>query len=213
MIRVKHSGETTFLTLIPNEDAQFNLLNTKTLHELIATMELMFDCPSKILRIYGEGDSFAVGADIKTMLTYDGLTAKSFSMLGNKLFKLIQSIPQIVIAEIDGFCMGGGMDFASSCDFRFSTEKSKFAHPGSKLGIITGFGGTQRIPRLIKHRHNTEIFYTGNIFDAKFMKESGFLTEIFKDKTEMSGFVDMFCETISNKNRFFLNLLKSKVIS
>jgi enoyl-CoA hydratase len=213
MINVKYSDDITYLFLKPDDNNQFNLLNTKTLNELIDFFETMIKSTSKVIRIYGENGSFAVGADIKTMLSYNGLTAKGFSILGNKLFNLISSLPQVVIAEIDGFCMGGGMDFASACDFRFATVKSKFSHPGAKLGIITGFGGTQRIPRLIKYRHNIEIFYTGNVFDSEFMKESGFLFETFNNKEEMNNFIKIFCKKIRNKDHILLKELKRKITS
>jgi len=164
-----------------------------------------------VLRIFGHGGSFAVGANILTMLKYSGYTAKGFSMLGNRLFGLLDRIPQIVIAEIDGFCIGGGMDFASSCDFRFATNRSKFAHPGSKLGIITGFGGTQRISRLMKQRHFTEHFITGEKFSAEFMKEGGFLSETFANVENMHSYSDKFTANITNKNRLFLAELKKSI--
>lgn len=212
MISLKLDHETALLTLTP-DDGPFNLLNTKTIRELIEHIETLYELPAKVLRISGTGGSFAVGADIKTMLGYSGYTAKGFSMLGNRLFKLMQNIPQVVIAEIDGFCMGGGMDFAVACDFRFATEDSKFAHPGTKLGIITGFGGTQRITRIMKRPQVTELFISGNIFDAHFMLEGGYLFGVAPSSETLTKTVDIFTEKILNKPKIFLHDMKSTINS
>jgi len=209
MIELKIKEETAKLNLYP--DNKFNLLEPETIKELYDNIASLSETPVKVLRISGYGGSFAVGANILTMLKYSGYTAKGFSMLGNKLFGLLDKIPQIVIAEIDGFCMGGGMDFASSCDFRFATLRSKFAHPGSKLGIITGFGGTQRISRLMKQRHFTEHFITGETYSAEFMKEGGFLSETFENVENMHSYADKFTGNITNKNRLFLAELKKSI--
>jgi len=209
MIELKIKKDIAKLNLYP--DKKFNILEPETIRELYETIASLSETPAKILRIFGYGGSFAVGANIKTMPKYSGYTAKGFSMLGNKLFGLLDNIPQVVIAEIDGFCMGGGMDFASSCDFRFATASSTFAHPGSKLGIITGFGGTQRISRLMKSRHFTEHFITGDAYSATFMKEGGFLSEIFANAEDMHSYVDKFIENITNKNRLFLAELKQSI--
>ncbi|MGA1845649.1 enoyl-CoA hydratase/isomerase family protein [Deferribacter abyssi] len=209
MIQLELNGEIAYLTLKPEK--QFNILNSYTLKELIENIKKLFDTPAKILRIFGEGGSFAVGANIKTMLSYSGYDAKGFSILGNRLFNLMQELPQVVIAEIDGFCMGGGMDFAAASDFRFATKKSKFAHPGSKLGIITGFGGTQRIPRVMKHNHYQQLFLLGDIFYADFLKNGGFLLELFETQEEMRNYVTLFCEKIINKNRLHIYYLKQMI--
>ncbi|TYB33679.1 MAG: enoyl-CoA hydratase/isomerase family protein [Flexistipes sinusarabici] len=209
MIELKIKEETAKLNLYP--DKKFNILEPETIRELYNNIASLSETPVKVLRIFGHGGSFAVGANILTMLKYSGYTAKGFSMLGNKLFGLLDNIPQVVIAEIDGFCMGGGMDFASSCDFRFATTRSRFAHPGSKLGIITGFGGTQRISRLMKSRHFIEHFITGDPYSAKFMKEGGFLSETFENAENMHSYADKFTGNITNKNRLFLAELKKSI--
>ncbi|MEF3253986.1 MAG: enoyl-CoA hydratase/isomerase family protein [Deferribacterales bacterium] len=194
------------IVMTPEEN--FNILNPETIKSLIDAFEKISKTEAKIIRIYGEGGSFAVGANIKQMLEYDGYEAKGFSILGNKLFKLMSDIPQIIIAEIDGFCMGGGVDFASAADFRFATYNSKFAHPGSILGIITGFGGTQRLPRLMKQSSIYKMFILGERFDAKFMYESRFLYKLFDSYDEMSSFSLNLAQKIAKKNKLFINDLK-----
>jgi enoyl-CoA hydratase len=212
MISLNTKFEVAYLNLIP-EDNPFNLLNTKTIKELIINIESLYESPAKVLKIFGENGSFAVGADIKTMLNYSGFTAKGFSILGNRLFKLLQDIPQITIAEIDGFCMGGGMDFAAACDFRFATKNSKFAHPGAKLGIITGFGGTQRITRIMKYSYYNELFISGDIYDSEFMYNSNYLYNISNDLDELKNYTANFIEKLINKPKLFLQDMKHKTNS
>ncbi|MDK2791825.1 MAG: enoyl-CoA hydratase [Deferribacteres bacterium] len=209
MIAYSISQEIATIELIPDE--KFNILNIPTLIELRETFKKIADSQAKVIRVKGEGGSFAVGADIKKMIKYSGLTAKKFSILGNSLFKLMDSIPQVIIGEIDGFCMGGGVDFAASCDFRLATKRSKFAHPGAKLGIITGFGGTQRLPRLMKPAHLQKLFLFGDMVDAEFMKEANFILETFESVDEMNNFADNFAKKIARKNKLFLGEYKGFV--
>ncbi len=178
MIKSRVEGLVSYIDLIPAE-GQFTLLDAENLKQIISTMRKLKESPAKVMRIHGHGGGcFAVGgADLKTLHTYSGFDAKWFSRLGNTLFGLMRSMPQIIIAEIDGFCMGGGgVDFASACDFRFATAKSKFAHPGgSKLGgIITGFGGTQSVTRQMKSGYGNRFFFSGEAVPASFMLEAGF---------------------------------------
>lgn len=206
MINIVTKDVITELHLIPDE--KFNILSPDKIKELITTLENVSSTQSKVVRISGHGGSFAVGANIKQMLLYDGYMAKGFSMLGNKLFNLMNELPQVIIAEIDGFCMGGGVDFAAAADFRYATKNSKFAHPGSQLGIITGFGGTQRLPRLMKLSGAYEMFMTGKMYDAAFMEENRFLNKTFDTTDEMKHYVAHISEKISRKNRLFLKELK-----
>jgi len=210
MIKTRVEGLTAFMDLHPAE-GQFTLLDAENLKQLISTLRKLKDSPAKVLRIHGHGGCFAVGADLKTLHTYNGFDAKWFSRLGNTLFGLMRTMPQIIIGEIDGFCMGGGVDFASACDFRFSTSRSKFAHPGSKLGIITGFGGTQSVVRMMKSGYANRFFLSGNVFDAVFMKEAGFLMGVYENNDDLVKHADVFCEKINRKPRQLLTGFKSSL--
>ncbi len=210
MIETKIEELTAYIRLIPST-GQFTLLDVETIKDIIRNLRMAAASPVKTVRIYGDGGCFAVGADLRTLSTYGGFEAKWFSRLGNTLFGLIRTMPQTVIAEIDGFCMGGGMDFAAACDFRFATAKSKFAHPGAKLGIITGFGGTQAIPRLMTSAGANEFLITGSAFDAEFMKRCGFLTGVAHSAEELTHMTDIFCSKVNNKPRHLLYNLKSSL--
>lgn len=207
MIETRIEGLTAHIRLVP-QTGQFTLLDVETLKEIIKNLRMVRDSHAKTLRIYGEGGCFAVGADLRTLSKYNGFEAKWFSKLGNTMFGTIRTMPQVVIAEIDGFCMGGGMDFAASCDFRYATGKSKFAHPGAKLGIITGFGGTQAIPRLMHSAAASEFLITGNAFDAEYMKRGGFLNGIAHSTEELKHMTDILCDKINRKSRVLLSGFK-----
>lgn len=208
MIETRLEGLTAYIEMKPAE-GQFTLLDVETLKELIKAVRKLQDSPAKVLRIIGHNRCFAVGADLKTMYGYSGFDAKWFSRLGNTFFGLLRTIPQVVIAEIDGFCMGGGLDFASACDLRIATKQSKFAHPGSKLGIITGFGGTQSVPRLMKSGYASRFFLSGNPFDAEFMLEAGFLTQVADNREEMHKLADKLAEKVNRKQRHLLSSFKA----
>lgn len=210
MAEIRIEGDTAYMDLIPAE-GQFTLLDEANLKVLIGNMRKIMESPAKTLRIYGHSNCFAVGADLKTLHTYTGFDAKWFSRLGNTLFGLMRTMPQVIIGEIDGFCMGGGVDFASACDFRIATARSKFAHPGAKLGIITGFGGTQSVPRLMKSGHANRFFISGDVFDAAYMLEAGFLTEMADNTEHMHRLASELADKINRKPRHLLSGFKASL--
>ncbi|QAR32304.1 enoyl-CoA hydratase/isomerase family protein [Geovibrio thiophilus] len=207
MISLTLKDVTAIVRLTPPE-GRFTLLDAPTIKKIIRTLKEVSESPAKVIRIQGGSGCFAVGADLKTMYGYDGFTAKGFSMLGNSLFNLMRTMPQVITGEIDGYCMGGGMDFAAACDFRLATAESVFAHPGTKLGIITGFGGTQAIPRIMKPAASAEFFCTGEMFRSEEMKRGGFLTEIFPSAADMDSYAAHLCAKIAAKDRELLSRMK-----
>jgi len=108
----------------------------------------------------GRDNAFLAGANIRELSQLDQRSASAFSERGQSLFQNIAQSGQRTIAAINGFCMGGGLDFALACDIRVAAPNAEFAHPGARLGIITGWGGTQRLPRLIGRTRAIEFFIT-----------------------------------------------------
>ncbi|MBD0325355.1 MAG: enoyl-CoA hydratase/isomerase family protein [Pyrinomonadaceae bacterium] len=108
----------------------------------------------------GTDDVFASGANIRELRALSPETAVEFSQRGQRLFQKISEASRLTIAAINGYCMGGGLDLALACDVRFASMNAVFAHPGARLGIITGWGGTQRLPRLIGTACALELFAT-----------------------------------------------------
>jgi len=108
----------------------------------------------------GSEDVFASGADIRELRGLTPESASLFARRGQGLFGRIAETPLLTVAAINGYCMGGGLDLALSCDFRLASASAVFGHPGARLGIITGWGGTQRLPRVVGAARAFEMFLT-----------------------------------------------------
>ncbi|HEY8228359.1 MAG TPA: enoyl-CoA hydratase/isomerase family protein [Pyrinomonadaceae bacterium] len=115
----------------------------------------------------GRENVFLSGADIRQLRSLDPEAASIFGERGQRLFHRIAAARQKTVAAINGFCMGGGLDFALACDIRVAAPNAEFAHPGARLGIITGWGGTQRLPRLIGRPRAIEFFITARRLSAR----------------------------------------------
>jgi enoyl-CoA hydratase len=130
----------------------------------IDTLETMDDIYVVVLT--GAGRSFVAGADIAEMKDLSVSRARDWSALGSRVFQRLEALPKIVIAAIGGFALGGGCELAMACDIRIASEKAKFGQPEVGLGITPGFGGTQRLPRLVGAGRAMEILSSGRILGA-----------------------------------------------
>lgn len=126
----------------------------------------------------GTGDVFASGANIRELQTLNVEKARIFAQRGQTLMQRIADAPQLTIAAINGYCMGGGLDLALACRVRCASPPAIFAHPGARLGIITGWGGTQRLPRLIGQTRALEMFTTARRLSAQEALEIGLISRI-----------------------------------
>ena len=117
--------------------------------------------------ITGTASAFAAGADLAEVSTLTPITALAFSALGQSLMNAIEQSPKPVVAAIRGHCLGGGLDLAMACHVRIAGTDARFGHPGGSLGIITGWGGTARLPRIVGQARAKEMFITGRILTAK----------------------------------------------
>jgi enoyl-CoA hydratase len=162
-----------------NRPAQRNALSSSTLKELksiLATLLPRDDIGAIILT--GTGDVFASGADIRELTQLNPASALEFSRFGQTLFQSVADAKQITIAAINGYCMGGALDLALSCDIRVASKDAVFSHPGGKLGIITGWGGTQRLPRIIGRSRAIELFATAGRYSSEAALEMGLISRI-----------------------------------
>jgi enoyl-CoA hydratase len=162
-----------------NRAAFRNSLSVATLEELDATVSALIKQEDTSAIIFtGTGDVFASGADIRELQTLTHATAKEFAARGQQLFQKIADARQLTIAAINGYCMGGGLDLALACDLRCASPTASFAHPGARLGIITGWGGTQRLPRLIGAARAFEMFVTARRVECGEAYEIGLISRI-----------------------------------
>jgi enoyl-CoA hydratase len=162
-----------------NRPAERNALSVATLEELervVSALTIRNDLSAIIFT--GTGDVFASGADIRELLTLTPATAQEFARRGQRLFQKIADARQLTVAAINGYCMGGGLDLALACDLRYASPKAVFAHPGARLGIITGWGGTQRLPRLIGAARALEILITAKRVTSSEAVEVGLVSGV-----------------------------------
>lgn len=154
-------------TLTINRPAQMNCLTREAMSALEERLNYLQHCGStSVLIICGAGGIFSAGADLGEVAALDPETALKFSRLGQKILGSISGAAPVTIAAIDGYCLGGGLDIALSCDLRYATPGSSFQHPGARRGIITGWGGTQRLPRLIGRDEARRMLLSGDRIDA-----------------------------------------------
>jgi enoyl-CoA hydratase/carnithine racemase len=160
--RAVSHGARTFIAIVRiNRPAERNSLSVATLEKLDTTVSALTASKEITAIIFtGTHDVFASGANIRELQSLTALEAREFAARGQQLFQKISDASQLTIAAINGYCMGGGLDLALSCDLRCASFGTVFAHPGSRLGIITGWGGTQRLPRLIGTARALEMFVT-----------------------------------------------------
>ena len=162
-----------------NRPAERNSLSVATLVELdaiISALSARDDISTIILT--GTGDAFASGANIRELRALTSETAREFAFHGQRLMQRIADAPQLTIAAVNGYCMGGGLDLALACDLRCASPAAVFAHPGARLGIITGWGGTQRLPRLIGQTRALEMFTTARRVTATEAFEIGLVNRV-----------------------------------
>lgn len=158
-----------------------NPLSRVVVEELHAIID-MID-PSVVFKLIftGDGEAFASGANLNEIAVLSPGDAPEFARLGQSLMQKIDELPQLVIASINGHCFGGALDLALACDVRIASPNARFAHPGAVLGIITGWSGTQRLPRLIGTANANEMFFTASPIDTERALRIGLIDEIRHD--------------------------------
>jgi enoyl-CoA hydratase/carnithine racemase len=130
----------------------------------------------------GTANVFASGADLREIAGIsDGDEARKFSLRGQELMMRISELPLTTVAAINGFCFGGALDLALACGRRIASPDAVFSHPGADLGIVTGWGGTQRLPRLIGQARALEMFFTAKWVDAREALSIGLIDAVRED--------------------------------
>lgn len=182
---LKKNGPIAVLTI--NRPKALNALNSDTLSELSTVLdELGRDSSVKVVILTGSGEkAFVAGADISQMKDFNPLGGRCFAQLGQATFRKIELLPQPVIAAINGFALGGGCELAMSCDIRLASENAKFGQPEVGLGLTAGFGGTQRLPRLVGTGIASEILFTGDIIDVQEAYRIGLVNRVYTLDTLM----------------------------
>ncbi len=165
-IELENKGDGVALLTINRPDA-LNAMNAAMLGEMAEAIDRVeHDCDASVLVITGMGRAFIAGADIAHMKDLSPAGARAWSDLGQKTVGMLASMKKPVIAAINGYALGGGTELALACDIRIASDKAVFGQPEVKLGMIAGFGGTQRLSRLIGPGLAKEMLLTGDHYDA-----------------------------------------------
>src|SRR6185369_8219105 len=158
------------------DDGGMNLLSSEALRELGSAVEQLRG-PVVVFRS-GRPNVFAAGADMAEMARLTPFQAYEFAQLGQTVFAMIEKLPFITVAMIDGDCFGGALDLILSFDLRYATPRSRFSHPGAKLGIVTGFGGTSRWRKVLTRPAAHQLFLANRVFSAAEAQSFGLIDEI-----------------------------------
>ncbi len=164
-----------------------------------------------VVVIKGAGDrAFVAGADIAELATFDAFSAKAYCERGQEILNRIEALSKPVIAQINGFALGGGCELAMACDIRVASEVSKFALPEVTLGVIPGFGGTQRLPRLVGAGIAKQMVYTGKTIDAQRAYQIGLVNEVLPVE-ELEAGVQKLAQTIARNSAVAIRFAKAAI--
>lgn len=186
-----------------------NALNTETLNELndcLSSIERRKDIRVVILTGNGE-KSFVAGADISEMINATSIEGQKMSILAKEVFGRLEKMPQVIIAAVNGYALGGGCELAISCDIRIASENAVFGQPECGLGILPGFGGTQRLSRLIGAGIAKELIFTCDRISAQEAYRVGLVNKVVPRKELMTECIAM-SNRILNNGGFAVSIAK-----
>ena len=182
-----------------NRPEALNALNETVLSELsMIFKEIEDDDSIEITILTGEGRAFVAGADIAAMKEMNTLDGRDFMIKGQAVMNQIEATTKPVIAAVNGFALGGGCELAMACDFRFASDKAKFGQPEVGLGIIPGFGGTQRLPRLVGKGMAKMLTFSAELIGGEEAYRIGLVEKVFPAE-ELMAETEKYAEIILSK--------------
>jgi enoyl-CoA hydratase len=201
-------------TITFNRPETLNALNSELLKEFSQALdEISANEDIRVLILTGAGEkSFVAGADITELATFNALQAKRFSERGHFMMNKLQELPIPVIAAVNGFALGGGSEIALACDFIYASENAMFGQLEINLGIIPGFGGTQRLPRLIGKNMAKELIFTGKMIPAAEAHTIGMVNRVCSQESLMDEVIKT-AKNIVSKGKASLRAAKQAINS
>lgn len=189
------------LTITIDRVEKLNSLNVDTVEELrIAIQKVYDDKDIKGVIITGRGEkAFVAGADIKEISELNEVNGRKFSENGQEVFALIENCHKPVLAAVNGYALGGGCELAMACHIRIATENAKFGQPEVSLGIIPGYGGTQRLTQLVGKGKAAELLMTGDMITAQEAKKMGLVNHLVPNKEALMEKCEEILEKIISK--------------
>ena len=207
---IQHIGKVITATI--TRPKALNALNSEVLRELHDLIENLYrDDEIRGLILTGEGEkAFVAGADIKELAILNRAQALELAEKGQSLFKKIEDCPKPIIAAINGFALGGGCELAMACHIRIATENAKFGQPEINLGIIPGYGGTQRLAQLVGRGKALELILTGDLISAQDAKALGLVNHVVAKHDELMTLANSIMNKIVSKSPIAVsNAIKS----
>jgi enoyl-CoA hydratase len=195
-----------------NRPKALNALNTALLNEMGALLDdIAKNDEIKVVIITGGGEkAFAAGADISEMQSMNAMEGRAFSANGMKHISKLETIPQPTIAAVNGFALGGGCEVVMACDIRIASTKAKFGQPEVNLGVTPGFGGTQRLPRLVGPAIAKELLFTGDMISAERAYQIGLVNHVVEPEELMDKAMEM-AKKIASKGQLAVKMCKQGV--
>jgi len=204
-IRVEESERIGIITL--DGRGPLNILDTRMLKELADALTLLEEHRKVRVVIITGTKNFCAGADIQEMKDKTPREAEAFSRLGHKVCSLIEEMGKIVIAAINGYALGGGCEIALSCDLRIATANARFGQPELNIGVIPGFGATQRLPRFVGIGRAKEMILTGRIVEANEAASFGLADMVVKEEQLLERAREL-AEVIAQKSPLTVEMVK-----
>ncbi|MDR0596855.1 MAG: enoyl-CoA hydratase/isomerase family protein [Clostridiales Family XIII bacterium] len=197
---IKYDLNDGLLTITVNRPEALNALNSTVLDELSDAFSAAgADGGVKAVILTGEGRSFVAGADIAQMAELDTIALREYFLKGIAVMNLIDDLPKPVIAAVNGFALGGGCELAMACDIRLASDKAKFGQPEVNLGIMPGFGGTQRLPRLVGKGMANYLITTAEIIGADEALRIGLVEKVYP-AADLLGEAEKLARLIMSKS-------------
>ena len=207
------SVEEKVMTITINRPNSLNALNMLTIKELGEAIEIAKNDDSVAgVIITGSGEkSFVAGADISEIVDLTELNGRSFAEAGQKVFDDIEKCEKPVIAAVNGFALGGGCELAMACHIRVASKNAKFGQPEVNLGLIPGYGGTQRLTKLVGRGRALELMMTGDLINAEEAYRMGLANHVVENHTELMDKVKSILSKINAKAPLAIGIVISCV--
>ena len=189
-VTLEQKGPVGVITM--NRPEALNALNDQVLRDLDAVLDQVEENEEILVAVItGAGRSFVAGADIGQMSTLTAAEGKKFGALGNRIFLKLENLSKPTIAAVNGFALGGGCELSMACDIRIASEKAKFGQPEVGLGITPGFGGTQRLPRIVGTANAMELILTAQTINAARALEIGLVSHVYAPEELMDKAMEL----------------------